>query len=53
MKRKVLIGSLLWTLLVTLLHIQMNVGFANLLKEVQVLRGEREADLVVGFLPVT
>ncbi|MCA9001130.1 MAG: hypothetical protein KDB61_04340 [Planctomycetes bacterium] len=53
MKRKVLIGSMVWTLLITLLHIQLNVGFDQLARKVQVMRGERPADLIVGFLPVT
>ncbi|MFT5058361.1 MAG: hypothetical protein ACI89E_001134, partial [Planctomycetota bacterium] len=53
MKRKVLIGSLLWTLLITLAHIQQNVGFRNLVRKVEVMRGERPADLIVAFLPVT
>ncbi|MDF1838185.1 MAG: hypothetical protein P1V35_09975 [Planctomycetota bacterium] len=53
MKRKVMLGALLWTLLITLLHIQQNVGFSNLVRKVEVMRGERPADLIVGFLPVT
>lgn len=53
MKRKILLGALLWTLLITLAHIQLNVGWKEL--ESQVLRrfsGER-GELLVGFLPVT
>ena len=53
MKRKVLIGALLWTLLITLVHVSLNVGWGELGKQVEVMRGERREELVVGFLPVT
>jgi hypothetical protein len=53
MKRRILIGALLWTLLITLAHIQLNLGWGEL--KTQILRrftGER-GELLVGFLPVT
>ena len=53
MKRKVLIGALGWALLISLMHVQLNVGWANLRKEVAVLTGEQRRELIVGFLPVT
>ncbi|MCA8943066.1 MAG: hypothetical protein R3F34_04690 [Planctomycetota bacterium] len=53
MKRKVLFGTIVWTLLITLLHVQLNVGWSRLVHEAKVLvSGERE-ELIVGFLPVT
>jgi len=53
MKRKVLIGTLVWALLITLVHVQLNVGWSNLRHEVAVLTGEEREELIVGFLPVT
>ncbi|MFT5284561.1 MAG: hypothetical protein ACI8TQ_000718 [Planctomycetota bacterium] len=53
MKRKVLIGSLLWGLLLTLAHIQLNVGWSKLKENVDVFLGEKRRELTVGFLPVT
>ena len=47
-KRKVVLGALLWALLITLLHVQLNVGWARLGRQIL---GRKE--LVVGFLPVT
>jgi len=53
MKLKVAIGSLVWTLLITLLHIQLNVGWQRLADNMQVAIGTKRAEMVVGFLPVT
>ena len=53
MKRKVLIGAFLWTALITLVHVQLNIGWKDLRDRVDVLRGEKRAELIVGFLPVT
>ncbi len=53
MKRKVLIGTLLWTLLITLLHVHINVGWRALWHDIKVARGEAREELLVGFLPVT
>ncbi|MDP6409690.1 MAG: hypothetical protein QGI46_09960 [Planctomycetota bacterium] len=48
MKLRIAIGSLAWVLLITCLHVQLNVGWARL---VSIAAGRRE--LIVGFLPVT
>ncbi|QDU86617.1 hypothetical protein Pla163_37680 [Planctomycetes bacterium Pla163] len=53
MKRKVLLGAILWTLLITLGHVQLNVGWARLADEMRILVGGERQELVVGFLPVT
>lgn len=53
MKRKVLIGTLLWAALITFVHVQLNVGWSNLRREVAVLTGAERQELIVGFLPVT
>ena len=53
MKLKVGLGALVWALLITVLHVQLNVGWAVLVDKIQVMRGEERAELVVGFLPVT
>lgn len=53
MKRKVLIGAVLWTLLITLGHVQLNVGWSRLADEMRILFGQERQELVVGFLPVT
>jgi hypothetical protein len=52
-KLKVLVGSLLWALLITLAHVQINVGWGTLRHRFEVARGRERAELVVGFLPVT
>ena len=48
MKRKVLIATLAWLLSITLLHVQLNVGWDRLLGFLQ-----GRSEMVVGFLPVT
>ena len=53
MKRRVLAGALAWTLLITVVHVWLNVGWDELGKRLEILRGERRAELIVGFLPVT
>ena len=53
MKRKVLIGTVLWTLLITLGHVQLNVGWGALRKRAAVFTGAERQELIVGFLPVT
>jgi len=52
-KLKVLLGAALWTLLITLTHIQVNVGWSTFAHEVRVFFGLERPELVVGFLPVT
>ncbi len=53
MKRRVLIGALAWALLISLAHVSVNIGWATLKGEVDVLRGVKRRELIVGFLPVT
>lgn len=53
MKRKVLIGAIVWTLFITLGHVQLNVGWQRLADELRILFGQERQELVVGFLPVT
>ena len=53
MKRNVLLGSLAWLVLITLAHIQLNVGWSSLSRELSVMTGEEREELIVGFLPVT
>ena len=53
MKRKVMIGALLWTLFITAVHVTLNVGWGRLQGKIDVMRGEKRAELIVGFLPVT
>ena len=53
MKRRVLVGAILWTLGITTLHVQLNVGWAQLVREVRILLGGEREELIVGFLPVT
>ncbi|MFT7462541.1 MAG: hypothetical protein ACI9EF_000881 [Pseudohongiellaceae bacterium] len=53
MKRQVCIGSLVWLLLITGSHIQLNVGWSELVRETRVLLGIERPQLIVGFLPVT
>ena len=53
MKRRVLIGALCWMLLITAAHVQLNVGWRKLGRELSILFGATRQELVVGFLPVT
>jgi hypothetical protein len=53
LKQKVAIAALLWTLAITALHIQLNVGWSRLVDNVQVAIGSKRGEMVVGFLPVT
>jgi hypothetical protein len=53
MIRKVLLGTLVWVLLISTAHVQLNVGWGDLVRQVKVLLGKERAELVVGFLPVT
>jgi hypothetical protein len=53
MKLRVLVGSVLWTVLITLMHIQINVGWSGFAREMRVFFGLERPELVVGFLPVT
>ena len=53
MKLKVCLGALVWALLITLAHIQLNVGWSQLATKTRVLLGMERPELIVGFLPVT
>lgn len=53
MKRKVLIGALLWALVVTVSHVQLNVGWKELSSQIEEFLGKKRRELTVGFLPVT
>ena len=48
MKAKITAGALAWVMFITVLHVQLNVGWERLASTVA---GRKE--LVVGFLPVT
>lgn len=53
MKARLLTFSSLFLALVSLAHIQLNVGWAELGDKLAVMRGEKRKTLRVGFLPVT
>ncbi len=53
MKRRLFVGSIAWTLIVTLLHLWANVGFGPLARGVRESLGLTRPTLRVGFLPVT
>lgn len=53
MKLRILIGALLWTTLVSLAHLHLNIGWAAVSEQVRVWFGEKRKTLDVGFLPVT
>jgi len=52
-KLKVTLGALIWAIVITVIHVQLNVGWSRLWDRIQVMRGVERAELVVGFLPVT
>ena len=53
MKLKVVLGACLWTLLITVAHVQMNVGWERVASQTRVFLGMDPEELIVGFLPVT
>ena len=53
MKLRILLGSVAWVVLVTLLHIGSNIGFAQFAKDVRVALGQERPTMRVAFLPVT
>jgi hypothetical protein len=53
MKRNVLIGALVWTLLISAIHVSLNVGWARFADELKFWSQDEREELVVGFLPVT
>jgi hypothetical protein len=52
-KQRILLGSILWTLLITVLHVWANVGFGAFVQDLRVWAGIERESLRVGFLPVT
>ena len=53
MKLKILLGAVLWTGLITFLHLWANVGFDEFARATRVWFGVERPQLRVGFLPVT
>ena len=53
MKLRIVLGSVLWTLLITLLHLWANVGFERFGEELSAWAGVTRPRLRVAFLPVT
>lgn len=53
MKAKILSTAVAWLLIITLLHVQLNVGWARLADKARVWMGGDRQELIVGFLPVT
>lgn len=53
MIRKVFLGAVLWSILISYLHVQLNVGWGELMQRIKAHFGEQRRELVVGFLPVT
>ncbi len=53
MIRKILMGAVLWTLLISGLHVQLNIGWSQLASSLRGQFEERPESMVVGFLPVT
>ncbi len=53
MKLRILLGSLAWVVLVTILHIWSNMGFERFAEEVRVSLGMARPTMRVAFLPVT
>ncbi len=53
MKLRILIASAAWLVFITALHVQLNLSWSRLGREIRVFFGEERSELVVGFLPVT
>jgi hypothetical protein len=53
MKSRVLVGSLIWLVLITVSHVHLNVGWARMVSKMRVFVGVERPELIVGFLPVT
>ena len=53
MKRNVFLGALAWTLLISVAHLQLNIGWGHFVKEVKIKFGAVRNEMIVGFLPVT
>lgn len=53
MKRKVLIGAVIWLAFISIAHVTLNVGWAQLKRDLSTIAQDKRQELVVGFLPVT
>ncbi len=53
MIRKVFLGAVLWTMFISLLHVQLNIGWSELGSKLRVALGTEREQMIVGFLPVT
>jgi hypothetical protein len=53
MRTRILGSAAIWICLITAAHVWLNVGFANLGQNIQVMLGKEKKVLQVGFLPVT
>jgi len=53
MKLKVSLGVLVWTLLISLAHISLNIGWSNVGDVVRGMFSNAKTQLRVGYLPVT
>lgn len=53
MKFKVMVGTLVWTLFISIMHIQLNVGWDRAGSFIRSLYADVQKELQVGFLPVT
>jgi len=53
MKARILSAAAVWLLLITALHVQLNVTWSRLADSVRVMFGAERRELIVGFLPVT
>ena len=53
MKLRVFLGALVWISVITLAHLELNVGWSRAADQVRVWLGLQRPELVVGFLPVT
>ena len=53
MKLRIVLGAVLWTLLITVMHLWANVGFERFGQELKTWAGVTRPRLRVAFLPVT
>jgi hypothetical protein len=53
MKLRLMIASSLFLALISVAHIQLNIGWDELGDKLQVMLGHQRRTLQVGFLPVT
>jgi len=52
-KLRIVLGAVLWTLLITVMHVWANVGFERFARELETWAGVTRPRLRVAFLPVT